>query len=697
MFRRRGKTWVRRIIQGWLLTLWFSVQLCAQETFHLEEVIEALAAFQEEDMAYEEWYEYWYQLYAHPINLNQATREDLVALYHLSDRQINNLLRYRDYYGPFLSLYELQYIPAFDQQTIEQLLPFVEVKENDERRKLPLLQRIRQADQKIFLFRSESTLETKRGYRVSDTTTGTGSAYVGSPLKYYARLKASSRNDFSFGITLEKDAGEKISWHPEAKTYGADFMSGHALLEKKGNLKKLIIGDYQLQFGQGLVLGSGFRMGKGAETVFVIRPKNIGIQPYTSAMETGFFRGGSGTYSIPIGKHVIDFTGFCSHVHQDGNLQSDTATSLPTFATLGTTGFHRTATERQSRKQIREQVTGAHIMWHGPKNNVHAGLSWVQTHYSAYQQPSDPLYNLHNFSGTRHANLGGHLDVHLDQVSLFGEAAVSQQGSLGAVGGMTIYISPQLQLAWLTRHYDPDFHSFYGNAFSENTRNSNENGMYWGIKLKPFQKLAFAAYYDQFRFPWLRYRSEAPSTGYEYLVRMEYPLSQQAMLSLQWREEQKAVNVDSQVQRILPGVKRNLIFNLRQKLSELMSIRTRFQQSQYTLDDHTSRGFAIAQDITLHAGKLKIDGRVALFHTDDYPNRQYMYENDVLYAFSVPAYSGKGVRSYLTLRYKINRHFQCWARIAQTNLEEVNQMGSGGETIEGDTRTDCKVQLLVNW
>ena len=59
----------------------------------------------------------------HPLNINQATREDLELLPFLSDRQIEGILEYRDRYGPLRSLGELRMISAMDyQQTL--LLPF---------------------------------------------------------------------------------------------------------------------------------------------------------------------------------------------------------------------------------------------------------------------------------------------------------------------------------------------------------------------------------------------------------------------------------------------------------------------------------------------------------------------------------------------------------------------------------------------
>lgn len=114
----------------------------------------------------------------------------------------------------------------------------------------------------------------------------------------YARFRLNRPHEFSFGLTLEKDAGERLVWSPHTNQYDADFWSFHAMLYNQGKFEKIVVGDFQLQYGQSLVFGSGFSIGKGAETITTIRRNNTGLRPYTSVLETGFFRGAAFTYSL---------------------------------------------------------------------------------------------------------------------------------------------------------------------------------------------------------------------------------------------------------------------------------------------------------------------------------------------------------------------------------------------------------------
>ena len=60
-----------------------------------------------------------------PINLNEATEEDLHDLGLLTDIQIINFLNYRQQAGDLIAIYELQAVQGFDMQSIRRILPFV--------------------------------------------------------------------------------------------------------------------------------------------------------------------------------------------------------------------------------------------------------------------------------------------------------------------------------------------------------------------------------------------------------------------------------------------------------------------------------------------------------------------------------------------------------------------------------------------
>ncbi len=101
------------------------------------------------------------------------------------------------------------------------------------------------------------------------------------------------------------------------------------------------------------------------------------------------------------------------------------------------------------------------------------------------------------------------------------------------------------------------------------------------------------------------------------------------------------------------------------------------------------------QDIIYQFTKipLKIIGRLAIFDTDGYQARIYAYENDVLYAFSIPGYFYKGKRYYLLMKYSLNKHTDMWFRISQWYYTNKDVISSGLNEIQGHTKTEVKFQI----
>ena len=104
----------------------------------------------------------------------------------------------------------------------------------------------------------------------------------------------------------------------------------------------------------------------------------------------------------------------------------------------------------------------------------------------------------------------------------------------------------------------------------------------------------------------------------------------------------------------------------------------------------------ILQDIICKpiGSPFSFTGRLALFQTDDYDSRIYAYENDLVYNFSIPPYFGQGMRTYLNLRYTGIRNLSIEARIANTKFFNQDGIGSGNDMIEGNNRTDIRIQLI---
>src|SRR5688572_7086163 len=312
-----------------------ATRICAQEyprkEIDIAQLADELYGLPDADIDYDEVYETLLQLLARPLDLNKATSEEFRFINLLSDSQIKQLIEYRNENGNFISVYELQAIPEFDLATLYKLAPFVTV--NDRfRLDASLLNRIKKEGDHYLLLRYERTLQAKTGF---ENNAQRVSQFHGSPDKLYMRFRSSRPGDFSIGFTAEKDAGEQLRWSPSSRHYGADYFSYHLQLQNKGRLKNLILGDYQSQFGQGLMLGGIFGMGKGGETITTVRRSNIGLLPYTSVYEAGALRGLAMTIQAT---NNIFVTGFYSSIKKDGTISTDNQDDI--ISSFQTTGLH---------------------------------------------------------------------------------------------------------------------------------------------------------------------------------------------------------------------------------------------------------------------------------------------------------------------------------------------------------------------
>jgi hypothetical protein len=679
-----------------------SAQNKSAEDADFETIIGELFSLQDEDIDYSELYESLFQYYTQPINLNNTSPDVLRSLFVLSDRQIQNFFMHIQKNGRLLSIYELQAIPDFDLETINRLLPFVTVRETGTQADTrSIWKRILQEKNTFFLLRYSQTLEERKGYSIQEgDTTSSGdqkSRYLGTPFQTYLRFRTSHTKDFSIGFTLEKDQGEQFAWNSKNKQYGADFISAHAVLYNQGSFKALAVGDYKVQIGQGLILGGGFGLGKGSESINTIRRSTLGIRPYNSVVEGGFFRGAAATYAV--GR--FDITSFYSRLPQDANITSvgDTLSNEEDFInSIQITGLHRTPNEIQNRKQIKERALGGNVTYRSEDRNLELGATFVQTKYSTQLLRTPSKYNQYEFNGKDNFNAGTHFNYNWRNFDFFGEGAVSKSGGTGFLMGMLTSLSKDIQLSMLYRRYDRNFHTFYGTAFGESTRAINESGMYWGIKYKPNKRWILTAYYDSFRFPWLRFRTDAPSDGYEFLARLTHKPKRAISMYAQIRQEVKDLNwtsEDEKINKVIPFVRRQYQARIDFSAEKILFLRSRVQFSTFNHGGETTQGYLIAQDVNFDLGKVRLSTRFSLFQSDDFNNRQYLYEKDVLYVFSIPFFSGgPGFRNYYVLQLKPHKKIDIWVKYAFTKYKgDVKSIGSGLDEIQGNKRSDVRVQL----
>ena len=642
-----------------------------------------------------------------PINLNSDEVSKLPELHLLSENQYQNLLAYRQQYKQFYSIYELKYVPGFDAESIKRLAPFVVAGPVKEKQHLSA-KKIFKYGSHQFLLRYQQVLETPEGYAIPGDSAWLkpGSVYLGTPQKLYARYAFNFKNKIRFGFTMEKDAGEVflrsqlgdsvMQLVGDKVSNVFDFYSAFAYVSDIGILKEAVIGDYHLEFGQGLTLWTGLAFGKSSESVSIKRFAR-GIRPNTSANENRFFRGAAAT----LGWKGFSVTGFYSKNKADASLASSGLITEETINSIQETGLHRTINELLSKDAIDIQAYGGRISF--KKRFMEVGATAFQTNLSASLLLNDALYKLFNFQGNSLTNYGIDMNLNFQKFNFFGEFSASSNGGMAGIGGLNTFLSDRFIFTLLYHNYGKDYQNLFHNPFAESSAIANEEGVYFGFRALLANRWRLSGYVDYFRFPWLKYRTNGPSFGRDYLLQLDFNPSRKTKLYFRYRFKQKQENYsgDWDYLPLLAQVSRNEFrFFVSYSVFDFLILKNRIDFVTYQKEfDDSESGYQIYQDILYRPVRFPLEAtfRYALFDTDGYNSRIYTYENDVLYAFSVPAYFDKGQRIYLMLKWKALKQLDVWLRIARTTFFNRETIGSGSEEIDGNHRTEVKVQVKLKF
>ncbi|MDZ4709532.1 MAG: hypothetical protein SH818_14125 [Saprospiraceae bacterium] len=617
-----------------------------------------------------------------PINLHAAGQPDLDEFILLAPLQINALRSYILKYGRLLSLFELQVVPGFDIETIRRISPYISLDAVSESQALNLSQDWRKGENQILL-RTSRILEPQLGYQVK----GGKTPYTGDPYKYYFRFHHQYSNRLSLGFHGEKDAGETFfkGYNPR----GFDFYSYHLGVHRLNKfIDDLVLGDYSVSLGQGLLIQTGFGVGKNALTTSIQRGGRA-IKPYSSANEFNYFRGLGTTLNL---NENLELVLFYSNRNKDGTMSKD-GTSFSSFLE---SGYHRTTEEIVNEKRINEILVGQAIKYKWKSGSL--ALNALYNHFDHEYLKTKQLYNTFSFKGNQ--LLTGSLDHQLqfNNFLFFGESAMTQSGGWSAIQGLQWSLDKTLGLALLYRNLNKNFPGLYSSVFSENTLANNELGFYLGLEWKPALKWKLAAYQDFWKHPWYKFSVTGPSQGREYFMRITYTLKRKLETYLQYktkiRQENRSENSP------LVSLNSTLLTHWRIQINHFWpkgwESRTRLEYAAYeNIEGKKQLGLLLYQDLLYHPlqSRFSFTSRMAYFTTEDYESRIYAYENDILGNFSVPAFSDKGFRYYFNFRFDITRNLMLEGRWAQTHLLNQLSIGSGLDEIQGNNRTELKAQL----
>jgi len=617
------------IISCGLLTLGLQAQNTAGNTTEqiIADIYEQVSEEAETEIDFTSFYDDLIFLSDNPINLNKTNKEELEKLQFLSDSQIENILYYLYRNAPLNTIYELQLIEGLDMTDIMRMLPFVKLGEADaKQQKIKLNEVFKYGKNELYL-RLDRGMETKEGYRFlpdedQQATAQNVGKYLGDPFYTNLKYRFQYRDRIQAGITAEKDAGEQFhgQYHK-----GYDFYSGYVELKNIKKFKTLVLGDFRANFGQGLVLRTDFSMGKSSY-VMQVSPRTSGLKKYSSTDESNFFRGGGAT--IRMGK--FNFSVFYSNKMLDGD------TVGGTFATIIRDGLHRTVNDLKTKNTVNEQVIGGNATF--TQNWFQLGATLVHTRLDHSLEPTQSVYNRFYFSGKNQTAGSVNYRVRWQKLNIFGETAMTEKNAMATINGVNFNPASRVSLVALYRYFSPEYDTFFANTFSETSRVNNECGFYIGAEVRPVKYWKVSVYVDSYRFPWPKFGIDAPSFGKDYLIQTDFAPKRNVKMLWRFKYEEKQHNYSDTISTmsvILPQPKWSARYQLNYSFGRF-SFKNQLDANGF--NDGVNKktyGFSALQDIAYAFDPipLTVNFRLHIFDAQNFENRFYIYEKDVLYAF----------------------------------------------------------------
>lgn len=687
-----------------LFSLWFGVQLMfvypsfsqnVQDNPLVATIIEDfLENSEDENFDFNTIFENLSFYYQNPIDINEATEEELRDLIIINENQIRQLLQHRNTFGNFLSIYELQTIPSWTLPFIKNIVPFLTVKRGfKDLYAFNWKEFYKEGDSDLFL-KAKRVMQTRKGYLPnSDGVT----PYIGDPNSFYLRYRYQAGNYFRMGLTAEKDPGEPF--FRDINRAGFDFYSfflhGTKLTPK---INSVTIGDFTASMGQGLIIHNDFG-GRKSSFVMNVKKGNRFSRPYSSVNEVNYFRGVAAEFQ----PHPQIRVGLlASYKPLNARIQTDTTenSDFENFSSIIESGLHRTVSEIRGKNATKQMNAGGSIKYEN--KNLRLGLNYLYTGFSIPFIRDEALYRKYTFTGKQLHNTSFDYQYQRRNVTFFGEWAVSDNGAPAITNGLLASLDRRVDFSMLYRHFSPEYQVLNANAFGDGTLPINENGLYTGFDIRPFPKIVVSTYVDFWKNPWVGYRRNGPTRGRDFFVKIAYTLKRKLDVYTQYRFVNKQLNPSSTSGDYIYApedfVLQRLRFHMNYKISSEWEIRNRIEFSFYERGSRSS-GVLMYQDLIYKpiAKPFSFSARYCVFDIESFDARIYTYENDILFEFFIPFFQHRGSRVYANFRYRINNWLTWEFRYGNTFFTTDGVIGSGNEFIDGRNRTELKTQLKISF
>lgn len=652
----------------------------------LEQWVEEYGEEEDTEAAIQELEEF----HAVPLNINAATRDDLLALPVLNEALTDSLLAYRERKGGYLlSLGELLFVSGWEHADRCRASLFLQVGPRPQSPFSGNQESIWKAGHHELLTRFSLPFPQQAGdlaHTAAEAEAAPNKYFEGYRLANTTRYQYCYGSRLRYGLNLQKDSGEPFGTRGTG-TYPFDYNSLYLYYRTRSERLEISVGDYRIRIGQGLLVGVASAPSRSA-MLHRMSASSVRIAPHTSTDEYRFFRGFAASLVQPLGHFQSRFTAFASIRRLDGTLRGDTITAFKTD------GLHRTLTELRSRHTVNNLTGGFRAALE--RSHWQVGLSGVWSHYTHPVWPAERVYNIYYLRGSNAAGLSVDYNYSHRRWCVQGELAFDREGHPATTHTLSWRRGGHWSWMLQGRAFSPKFVSPWGNAVSQGSHMQNEYALLAGSTWQ-MKRAQMEGYLEWFRHPRPIYRVDQASQGVEAHLQASLPLKGVHGLLFRYRLKVAERNVTGfAVQQRIGTHRAKAQWSANWKA---LTLNVSADGTMFASQTDRARwgGMLSVRAVSRLQADWRLSGAVSIFAVETYDARVYSYQPHLQRVSGSASYANKGMSASFVAEWKVCQ----WAAVGlQYNILHYfdrSTVGSGLTANNGSTRQNLHLQLQLRY
>ena len=537
-------------------------------------------------------------LASRPVRINTASEARLVSSGLFSRYQAASIADYRRSSGDILSLAEFALVDGIGEEAARALAPFVSFETGAPPGRSSL---------------DGGKVRTEALAR-AQTQASDGEAAAGYALK----LRSGDEDRWLLSLAVKRsglEMGKLVAGKAERNLLAPDALSGSVAAYGRQRSGKVVLGDFNARFGQGLLLWSGFSL-SGVQSAAAMDRHPSGLSPAWTLSPDAAHRGAAA--DIAIGRFVL--SGFWS----SGKCLGANATWLARYGQLGVTllgdnpGKILRFAQDDNGKEVSEGVIDASGILARTGTKLSGDWRWSLGKFDLFGE------------------------VVMDASAAANVPAAASAGAFAVVAGAAWNPAYQVRLAASVRSYPAAYAGALAGALRSSSRSSDERGAALALDCRKLSLTAGAVLH--------------PSKGTSQLKGVaKYSPQLAERLSFSFRAVSRYRPRDPYPWR--NELRGEALAGSPDDGFSLKGLAAVCRSAETSWAAYLEAGYRKETG----KGRFQVYLRGTAFKVDRWEDRIYIYERDVPGAFSVPALYGRGCSASAAASLK-RRHFSLHAR-----------------------------------